>query len=121
MIFQSRSAHAKPLSGLFRKGDRIILLVLLAAVVLTFAARSFFLIGAEKSVEIKVEDTVYYSVSLNDDRVIDLPGNRVIIEDGKVYVKSADCKNQVCVHHAAISHPGETIVCLPNRVVITVR
>ena len=55
---------------------------------------------------------------------IEIPGKVgkciLIISDGKADMESADCPNQICVHHSAISHTGETIVCLPNRVVIEV-
>ena len=55
---------------------------------------------------------------------IEIPGKVgkciLIISGGKADMESADCPNQICVHHSAISHTGETIVCLPNRVVIEV-
>ena len=44
----------------------------------------------------------------------------LIICDGKADMESADCPNQICVHHSSISHKGETIICLPNRVVIEI-
>ncbi len=46
--------------------------------------------------------------------------NTVRIKDGKVSVTEASCKNQVCVKHAAISAAGESIVCLPNRLVVSI-
>ena len=46
--------------------------------------------------------------------------NIVSIKDGKVYVSEASCKNQVCVRHGVISRPGESIVCLPNRLVVSI-
>ena len=33
---------------------------------------------------------------------------------------SSSCKNQVCVNTAPISHTKDTIVCLPNKVVIEI-
>ncbi len=46
--------------------------------------------------------------------------NVVVIENGAVRVAEADCPDQVCVHTGAISGPGETIVCLPNRLLIEI-
>ena len=46
--------------------------------------------------------------------------NTVRIKGGKVSVTEASCKNQVCVKHAAISAAGESIVCLPNRLVVSI-
>ena len=39
--------------------------------------------------------------------------------DGAVYVASSDCPNQDCVHSGAISRAGQSIVCLPARVAVT--
>ena len=46
--------------------------------------------------------------------------NTVEIKSGSVSVTDASCRNQVCVRHGAISRPGESIVCLPNRLVVTI-
>ena len=57
-------------------------------------------------------------------KTIKIPGKIgeciMIIKDGEVYMQEADCPNQICVHHAPISHRGETIVCLPNRIIIEI-
>jgi hypothetical protein len=34
---------------------------------------------------------------------------------------SSDCHNQVCVEHAPISHSGESIICLPHKLVVTIK
>ena len=46
--------------------------------------------------------------------------NIVEIKDGKVSVIEASCKNQVCVKHSPVSRSGESIVCLPNRLVVRI-
>ena len=46
--------------------------------------------------------------------------NRLIINDGKAYMETASCPDGICVAHRPIFRNGESIVCLPNRVVITV-
>lgn len=46
--------------------------------------------------------------------------NTVVIENGFVYMESADCPDKTCVHVGKISKTGQRIVCLPNRVVIEV-
>lgn len=46
--------------------------------------------------------------------------NRVVIADGQVSVTEADCPDQVCVRHAPLDHTGDPIVCLPNRLRVTV-
>ncbi|MDR3037642.1 MAG: NusG domain II-containing protein [Coriobacteriales bacterium] len=46
--------------------------------------------------------------------------NVIVIKAGQVYVEQADCPNQVCVNHAAISRVGQSIVCLPHTLVVTI-
>lgn len=46
--------------------------------------------------------------------------NRVTVHDGKVLVSEADCSTQVCVRSRAISRVGESIVCAPHGLVVTV-
>ena len=46
--------------------------------------------------------------------------NIVKISGGSVSVTAASCKNQVCVKHGQISRSGESIVCLPNRLVVRI-
>ena len=46
--------------------------------------------------------------------------NTVVVSNKEVYVESADCPDQICVDHAHIMYEGETIVCLPHRLIITI-
>lgn len=46
--------------------------------------------------------------------------NTLVIKDGVADMVSADCPDQVCVKHVPISKTGETIICLPNKVVVTI-
>lgn len=47
--------------------------------------------------------------------------NILVIKDGEAYVKEASCPDGICSSHRPISRTGESIVCLPNRIVITVK
>ena len=46
--------------------------------------------------------------------------NVVVVEDGRAFVREADCKNHICVKSRAVSRVGETIVCLPHKMKVTV-
>ena len=35
-------------------------------------------------------------------------------------MEKADCPDQVCVRHSAISRNGESIICLPHEVVVSI-
>ena len=55
-----------------------------------------------------------------DDRDNDQQFNLLIIKNGRAYVKDASCPDGICSSHSKIYRDGESIVCLPNRVVVTV-
>ena len=43
-----------------------------------------------------------------------------MIEDGAARMEDADCPDQICVRQGKIRAQGETIICLPNRVVVRI-
>lgn len=47
--------------------------------------------------------------------------NTVVVERGRVCVRHANCPDQVCVRQGWIRYDGEMIVCLPHKLVVTVR
>lgn len=74
---------------------------------------------------VTVGGEVYGTYALDRDQVIDIQAdgkttNVLTISDGKADMTDADCKDLLCVHQKAISKDKETIVCLPNKVVVTV-
>ena len=46
--------------------------------------------------------------------------NIVRIHGSKVSVLKADCRSQVCVDHKPISKAGESIICLPHKLVVEI-
>lgn len=51
---------------------------------------------------------------------LDSLSNKLVIRDGKAFITEANCPDQICVKHRGISHVGETIVCLPHKLVIRI-
>lgn len=47
--------------------------------------------------------------------------NTIYIEDGKVWIHDATCPDKVCLSQGKISHDGELIVCLPNRLMVQIK
>ena len=78
-------------------------------------------------VQVTVDGELYATYSLSDTVTEDIHSgsdgravNRLVICDGKAYVESASCPDGICVSHRPVFRDGESIVCLPNRVVVTV-
>ncbi len=47
--------------------------------------------------------------------------NTIEVRDDRIRMKSATCSDQVCVNFGFISKPGETIVCLPHKILIEIQ
>ena len=101
---------------MLKKGDIIIIISVLALIT---ASSALLFFGKEngRTVTVKENNEVVYKGSLYENKVIELEGNTVKIKDGAVTVTNADCKNQICVNPAAITKKGESIICLPNKVI----
>ena len=76
---------------------------------------------------ITVNGEVYKYISLDTDATYDvITGengefkNTVTVKGGKVSVSYANCPDGVCQKHRAINHSGDSIICLPHRVALTV-
>ncbi len=75
--------------------------------------------GTTAVVTVDGEERYRYSLFVEKEITID-DTNTLVIKDGTVDMISADCPDQICVKHNPISKEGETIICLPNKVVITI-
>lgn len=107
------------------KRSEIILFVVLALVFGIISLLCSFGKPEGKSVIVSVDGTVTGTHSLDEEQTLTLKGydggtNELLIRDHKASIISADCPDKTCVHQLAISHDGETIVCVPHRIVITV-
>ena len=48
-------------------------------------------------------------------------GNNVMsISNGRVRMSEASCTDRLCIHQGSISRAGQSIVCLPNRVILRI-
>ncbi len=46
--------------------------------------------------------------------------NRLVIRGGEAWIEEASCPDKLCVRQGRIRRGGETIICLPNRVVVEI-
>ena len=47
--------------------------------------------------------------------------NTIFIKDNTIKIIEADCKDSLCIKQGVISKVGETLVCLPNELVIEIK
>lgn len=76
------------------------------------------------NIVITVDGKEYGTYSLLEEQTITIGEGETIniieIKDGKAYMREASCPDQLCVDQNEISFDKESIICLPNKVVITV-
>ena len=71
---------------------------------------------------VRVDGQQVATYSLLEDGEYSLNGgtNILRIQDGKAFLVDADCPDKNCVNRGKIDQTGESIICLPNRLTVTV-
>ena len=105
-----------------KKSDLYLALAILLA---ALALYLFFRVGKEAGAAaiVTVDGEEIARLPLETDAIYTVEGdytNIVQVEDGSVSVVYADCPDQICVETGHIYHTGQTITCLPNRMVVEV-
>lgn len=74
------------------------------------------------SVTVEINNIKVASFSLNKNAEYSLNGgtNTLVIEDGCAFLKDSDCPDKTCEKQGKIRYQGQSIVCLPNRLQVTV-
>lgn len=77
-----------------------------------------------KDAVITVDGKLYGTYSVSKDQTIEISQNghtnKITIKDGAVQMSYSDCHNQVCVDDGKITRTSQSIVCLPNRVMVEI-
>ena len=108
------------------RNDIILIVVVLIAAAAGLLYLNFFRSTGD-TVTVTVDGKIYGDYPLSENRTEDIYTgvdnfnlNRLVICDGKAYMETATCPDGICVAHKPVFRDGESIICLPNRVVITV-
>ena len=109
---------------LITKADLLMLILLVAAGIVGYISLKTFM-KKGGSVRVTVDGQTVKTVSLDDDGEYSITGydggfNTLVVKNGKAYIKEADCPDKLCVNQGKISKEGETIICLPHRVVVEI-
>lgn len=108
---------------MIKKADIILTVILIiAGLALSYAFSTGKTAGDE--LLITVDGEKFGSYPLLEDREITVKQeshiNKVTIKGGTVSMTFSDCKGQDCVRQHDISETGETIICLPNKIVLEI-
>ena len=103
------------------RADIIVIAVLLSVSVLALLFSN--LLRKEGAyLQVEIDGTVSASYPLFENAVYSLNGgtNELTVKDGVAYMTYSDCPDHTCENTGRVKYVGQTIVCLPNRVSITV-
>lgn len=113
-----------PTTDTRKRRNDLIFIAILVVTVAVLGAGMYFLRGGGDTVTVTVDDALYGTYPLAVDTVVEIATdggyNRLVVQDGVAYMDTADCPDGICAAHRPISRMGESIVCLPHKVVVTV-
>lgn len=103
--------------------------IIIGAVVAVVAVLLLFLYGSNSNfgsyVQIEIDGKITETLPLDEDTEKEIATenggtNTLVIKDGKAKMAEANCPDGICKNHMAISRNGESIICLPHKVVVSV-
>lgn len=102
--------------------------IAIAVVIILSAAGFLFLnLGHAQGSEVVISEggSEYGTYPLSVDKVIEIKSdvgtNTVVIENDAVYMKHADCPDRYCVKQGRVTDSGDSIICLPHKLVVEVK
>lgn len=110
-----------------KKNDIILIAVIVVLALAAFGGISLYSANSTREAEAVVildgEEQGRYPLSQDTTVKIDLADgsyNILEIKDGKADIIEATCPDKICVEHRPVSKRGESLVCLPNQVVVEI-
>ena len=105
----------------FSRGDLKLIAVLLLAGLILIAFLTFNRQDG-RQVIVRVDGQAVARLPLSQDAryPVEIAGavtKVLVIQDGAARMEEADCPDHLCIRRGAIRYAGDSIICLPNRVV----
>ena len=110
---------------LLKKQDLFLAAVLLFLALSALLARNFMTGPPAVTAQISVDGAVTNTLDLAKDQEITVTSknggsNTLVIQNGEIWCSQASCPDQICVHQGKKQRDGDTIVCLPNQMIVTI-
>ncbi len=111
-----------------KKGDMIIIIILAIAVISWLGINNMRESKDERQIVIETNANFYKSIPLEkgmkqQEIHIELENGKyidILVDENGSYVKDVICPDKVCQKTGVVNKVGQSIVCLPNRVVVYV-
>ncbi len=110
-----------------KKNDVILIVVLLAAALAVYGFISLFSAKNTKEAQavVYLDGEVQGRYPLDHDTSVTIQAesggyNILEIRNGKADITEASCPDKICVNHCPVQNRGESLVCLPNKIVVEI-
>ncbi|MBQ9992339.1 MAG: NusG domain II-containing protein [Firmicutes bacterium] len=102
--------------------DFLLILIIVIAAAILWLGFAFLSPAENAAAVISVDSKQAIKLDLQKDGIYEIKGMlypcTVEIKNGRIRMESSQCPDKICEHTGFISHSGQSIVCLPNRVII---
>ncbi|MGN1171028.1 MAG: NusG domain II-containing protein [Lachnospiraceae bacterium] len=109
----------------WKRNDLILIITVLLAACAFYGLRLFLSRDGSGTVEVYRNKALIASYSLSEDReeVLSYDGhfNILVIRDGEAFIRDADCPDRLCVNQGRIYADGQSLICLPHRLTVTIQ
>ena len=107
-----------------KKYDIIAIICVAVIVIISYITVNLLRNDEADTVVIYVDGKIEKKLDLNKNQEykvnVDNGYNIIRVKDKKVRIKESDCSNQTCVNMGTISKDGQTLICLPHKVEVTI-
>lgn len=76
--------------------------------------------GAYVEVTVDGNKVATYELAVDGTYPLNNGTNTLTVKDGYAYMSHSNCPDHVCENTGKVKHVGETIICLPNKLTVTV-
>lgn len=109
-----------------RRNELLLLAALLLVILALFGVNWLAAQKKGAQVEVSVEGKVLDTFRLDENVDIVIRGyhggtNHLIIKAGGAFISEASCPDKLCVRQGTIRERGQSIVCLPNKMIVTIK
>ena len=108
------------MSVLFKPGDILFFLLLIAAALFSFQWLFSQPVKTDTAI-LEIDGNVQYKFDLRQNetvRIETVPGVEFIVGEGTVKIHQNTCVRQICVKAGAIASPGQSIICVPRKILL---
>ena len=124
-VERSKSKEGRDLSKVTAFDILLVALILLFSIGVILHTRLGMKGQSPKAAEASLyhEGNLLKTIKLDKDEEFPLLKGKMLIEikEGRIRVRKSDCPRQICVNTGWIQYPGESIVCVPYKVLIEVK